>query len=271
MIACFLIGKFDNHLKDIKEILADEAPALKCEIGKDCIYINLGVTEMTDEASEAIIFIRHLHSELRGIYPEIQTGIASSRFASYAAAQNAAPDEPCVVSSEETPAFLADQSVSLLPLDDELRRRLGKLGLCTLGQLANIKNADLIRQFGKQGVTMSEFSKGVDPSPPAFDRPSLTGGITAQQLTVWEDGTKLSGYSKPISILSKTLGGMELPEAVRRGNSWVYFDSVIDVWKLEGDWWTESPQELIYFKLYISGRELTVFHDLVRDDWRLCR
>ena len=43
------------------------------------------------------------------------------------------------------------------------------------------------------------------------------------------------------------------------------------VWKLEDAWWTEKPQELIYFKLDSSGRELTVCHDLVRDDWRLCR
>ena len=268
MIACLLIENLHDHTKDIKEILADEVPALKCVIGKDCIYINLNVSQMTDEAED---FIRHLHSELKGICPEIRTGIASSTFASYAAAQNASPDDVRVVSSGETQAFVANQSVSLLPLDEEMHRRLDKLGLCKLGQLANIKKADLIRQFAKQGVTMSESSKGVDPSPPVFDSPPITDDITAQQLTVWEDETKLSGYSKPISILSKTVGDMKLPEAVRRGNSWVYFDSVVDVWKLEGDWWTESPQHQIYFKLCVSGREVTVSHDLARGEWRLCR
>ena len=268
MIACLLIENLHDHTKDIREILADEVPALKCEIGKDCIYINLKVSQMTDEADD---FIRHLRGELKGICPEIRAGIASSKFASYAAAQNASPDDVHVVSSDETQAFMADQSVSLLPLDAELHRRLGKLGLCTLGQLANIKKANLIRQFGKQGVTMSESSKGVDPSPPVFDSPPITDDITAQQLTVWEDETKLSGYSKPISILSKTVGDMELPEAVRRGNSWVYFDRVVDVWKLEGDWWTESPQHQIYFKLCVSGREVTVSHDVARGEWRLCR
>ena len=126
MIACLLIENLHDHTKDIKEILADEVPALKCEIVKDCIYINLKVSQMTDEAED---FIRHLHSELKGVCPEVRIGIASSRFASYAAAQNAAPDAPCVVSSDESQAFMANQSVSLLPLDAELHRRLGKLGL----------------------------------------------------------------------------------------------------------------------------------------------
>ena len=58
---------------------------------------------------------------------------------------------------------------------------------------------------------------------------------------------------------------------MRYDDKWLYFDGIIDVWKLEDAWWTEKPQELIYFKLDSSGRELTVCHDLVRDDWRLCR
>ena len=268
MIACLLIENLHDHTKDIKEILADEAPLLKCEIGKDCIYINLGESELTDDAED---FIRQLRGELKGVCPNLRLGIASSKFASYAAAQNASPDNVRVVSSDVTQAFMADQSVSLLRMDKELHRRLDKLGLCKLGQLANIKKADLIRQFSKQGVTMSEFSKGVDPSPLVFDSPPITDDITAQQLTVWEDETKLSGYSKRVSILSKTVEGMELPAAIRRGNTWLYFDSVIDFWKLEGDWWTENPQHLVYFKLCVSGREVTVFHDLVRDDWKLCR
>ncbi len=269
MLACFLIENLNNHLKDIKEILAAEVPAcLRCEIKSNCIYLNLEVSEMTDEAD---VFIRHLRGELRGICPEIRVGVASSRFASFAAAQNAAPDAPCVISSEETPAFMANQSVSLLPIDAELLRRLDRLGLCTLGQLANIKKADLIRQFGKQGVMMSESGKGVDPSTPTFYGPPITDDITAQQLTVWGDETQLSGYSKRVSILSKTVGGMEFPEAIRRGDTWLYFDRVIDVWKLEGDWWTERPQHLVCFKLCASGRELTVCHDLAHDDWRLCR
>ena len=269
MLACFLIENLHNHLKAIKEMLAVEVPAcLRCEIKSNSIYLNLEVSEMTDEAD---VFIRHLRGELKGICPEIRVGVASSRFTSFAAAQNAAPDEPCVVSSEETTAFMANQSVSLLPLDAELRRRLDRLGLCTMGQLANIKKADLIRQFGKQGVMMSESGKGVDPSPTAFHRPPITDDITAQQLAVWGDETKLSVYSKRVSILSKTVGGMEFPEAIRRGDAWLYFDRVIDVWKLEGDWWTESPQHLVYFKLCASGRELTVCHDLASDVWRLCR
>ena len=51
---------------------------------------------------------------------------------------------------------------------------------------------------------------------------------------------------------------------MRYGDKWIYFDGIIDVWKLEDAWWTEKPQKLIYFKLYVSGRELTVFRDQVQ-------
>ena len=80
MLACFLIENLNNHSKDIKEILAAEVPAcLRCEIKSNCIYINLELLEITDEA---YVFIRHLRGELKGICPEIRVGIASSRFAS---------------------------------------------------------------------------------------------------------------------------------------------------------------------------------------------
>lgn len=266
MIACLLIENLKTQLKKIQEILTEEAGCLRCEIKNNCIYLNLGVSEITDEADD---FIRHLRGELKGICPDIRVGVASSRFASLAAAQNATPDAACVVSSEETPAFMANQSVSLLPLDAELHRRLDRLGLCMLGQLANIKKADLIRQFGKQGATMSELGKGVDPSPLTFYRPPMTADTTAQHLTIWEE--ELSGYSERISVTSKKIGCIDFPERMRHDDKWLYFDGIIDVWKLEDAWWTEKPQELIYFKLNISGRELTVCHDLVRDDWRLCR
>ena len=144
MIGCLLIENLHNHSKDIKEILAAEVPvSLRCEIKGNCIYLNLKVSEMTDEAD---VFIRHLHSELRGVSPEIRTGIASSRFGSRAAAHAADPSVPCVVSSEKTAAFLADQGVSVLPILPETLRRLRRLEFQTLGEVASLESHDLIKQ-----------------------------------------------------------------------------------------------------------------------------
>ena len=88
MIACLLVENLKAQLKQIQEILTEEAGCLRCEIKSNCIYLNLGVSEITDEADD---FIRHLRAELKGICPDIRVGVASSRFASLAAAQKRNP------------------------------------------------------------------------------------------------------------------------------------------------------------------------------------
>ena len=65
----------------------------------------------------------------------------------------------------------------------------------------------------------------------------------------------------------KKIGYIDFPQAILRRRKWVYFDSIIDLWKLEDAWWTEEPQRSIYFKLSVSERELTVCHDLALRNW----
>ena len=48
------------------------------------------------------------------------------------------------------------------------------------------------------------------------------------------------------------------PQAILRHRKWVFFEGIIDLWKLEDAWWTEEPQSLTYFKLFVSGREKAI-------------
>lgn len=46
--------------------------------------------------------------------------------------------------------------------------------------------------------------------------------------------------------------------------------SVEDFWKINDEWWRGEEQEIerVYFDLILqSSQRLTVFHDLVRDEW----
>jgi nucleotidyltransferase/DNA polymerase involved in DNA repair len=63
------------------------------------------------------------------------------------------------------PAFLARAPVSLLPLPTDTRRRLERLGLRTLGDLAALPPATVQARFGTDGRRAWELARGHDPEP----------------------------------------------------------------------------------------------------------
>ena len=194
-------------------------------------------------------------------------GIAHSRFVSFVAAHSADLNVPCVVPQDKTESFLSSQSVSLLPILPATLRRLKQLGIQKCGDVASVGSCDLINQFGKEGALMADLARGIDFTPLTFYKPPITEDLTDRQEKIWGNEMQSGTRLKPISIMVKKIGYIDFPQAILRHREWVYFDSIIDLWKLEDAWWTEEPQSLIYFKLFVSGRELTVCHDLVRGDW----
>ena len=295
MLACLLIENLNNRLSEITNLLAfytptylaptpskierrspldlseavpvmpNQIPACPhCEITDESVYIDLEVDEMTVEADK---YVEELLEEFRAIGVAARIGIAPSRFVSFVAAHSADPVVPCVVPQDKTESFLSSQNVSLLPILPETRRRLKRLGIQKFGEVASIASRDLINQFGKEAALMADLVRGIDPTPLTFYQPPITEGITARQEKIWGDEMQPSARLKSISIMSKKIGYIDFPQAIRLRGEWVFFEEIIDFWKLERDWWTEHPQNSVYFKLFVSGRELTVCHDLARGDW----
>ena len=255
-------------LSEIVPVIPDEIPACpRCEIADEkSVYIDLEVDVMTTKANE---FVKDLLTELKENGIQTRIGIATSRFVSFVAAYSASPTTPRVVPSDETELFLADQSVSLLPILPETLHRLKRLGLRTLGQIAGIDSRNLIKLFATEGALMSGLVHGVDPTPLTIYQPSTDPGDEAWQPNIWEHEAKSSQHlqPKPISIMSKKFGHIDFPQAMQQRGTWAYCDVILDYWKLEGSWWTKHPQNLDYFYIVVSGDQLTISHNLDRGDW----
>src|SRR3989442_1531376 len=66
---------------------------------------------------------------------------------------------------QQVEVFLAAQPVGMLPVSEEMRRRLRLLGIETLGALAALPRSALAAQFGPQGALAWELARGEDDSP----------------------------------------------------------------------------------------------------------
>jgi hypothetical protein len=93
---------------------------------------------------------------------EPRLGVAPSRFGARSAAENATPCNSRIIEQTQLHDFLAQASVTHLPLGQETIRRLLLLGLQNLGQLTHFSKPALIDQFGSDGNLLWEIGRGRD-------------------------------------------------------------------------------------------------------------
>jgi nucleotidyltransferase/DNA polymerase involved in DNA repair len=93
-----------------------------------------------------------------------RAGVAANPFTARVAAHRAAPGAVQVVDPAATQAFLAAAPVSLLPLPADKQRRLERLGIRTLGDLAALPAAAVQARFGAEGRRAWELARGNDPA-----------------------------------------------------------------------------------------------------------
>lgn len=105
--------------------------------------------------------------------PPVAVGIADGRFASgVAARRSASRGEPVVVppGADPTAAFLAPFPVRALAdvggVPEELVDLLVRLGVRTLGQVAELPAAELLARFGPDGARSHTLARGADDRPP---------------------------------------------------------------------------------------------------------
>ncbi len=79
---------------------------------------------------------------------------------SLAAASIARPGQVLVISDERSPAFLAPQPLTLLPLDPKRKQELEELGVRTVGGLAELPDAAVAERFGSDGRQAHRLARG---------------------------------------------------------------------------------------------------------------
>ena len=122
----------------------------------------------------------------RPLVAATRAGWAPGKFGAWVAAVRARPGEPVVVSEEGLRSFLAERPVSALPTGERMQKRLERLGISTLGELARLPGPALVAQFGEEGRKARAWATGerIDPVRPvhrprpiraALDFPSPVG------------------------------------------------------------------------------------------------
>lgn len=256
MFVCLLIDDCKDYLIEISELLAFYSSRLELA-DNGVIYIDF---DSIGGRIKVLIY------ELKLREMQARIGVAPTRLASLAAAHGATVDIPLCISPEQLEEFLADQSVSLLPISDENQERLKMLGLRTLGQLARIDVRLLVDQFGRQGQLMSEWARGIDPTPLPSE---LLGGGSDEgmrQMGMW-DREDAETRRQPVQVSVVADGGY--PRALLVEDMEVMIGEIVDLWSIENQWWTEQPTNCEYFEVAeLLGNRTSIYcHDLDQDIW----
>ncbi len=185
------LGSYAQVFNSLLDILARYSPLLEPDLlGSAYLDVTASRSLFGDAADIAERISRQAPEEM-GL--QVSIGIASSKLVAGAAsrAQHAGIVK---VSPGFEGKFLLTMPVNVLdPVSGKIARRLGELGVSTIGQLAAIPERLLVRQFGPVGSLIRRLSLGIDPSqvkaayPPdviigehTFDSPA------EEPMEVWE-------------------------------------------------------------------------------------
>jgi DNA polymerase-4 len=104
---------------------------------------------------------------------DVRAGLGRGKFVAQQAARAARPGQGCAVPPGEERAFLSSLSLSSLPADPDMQRRLHLLGVRSLGALAALPRLALVRQFGPPAGPLHDLARGIDPRPVRPEAPPL--------------------------------------------------------------------------------------------------
>jgi len=122
-----------------------------------CLYVETRTVERLYGGIEGV-----LKRALAAVGPgwDARAGAADRKFAALAAASVARAGQILVVSSEETPTFLAPLPLGILPLGRERYEELEGLGIRTVGQLAALPGTAVAERLGSDGRQAWHLARG---------------------------------------------------------------------------------------------------------------
>lgn len=138
-------------------------------------------------------------------------GWDNSKFTAQAAARRTPPGRLLAVDTRRERDFLQPLPVTLLPLPGEALRRLGFLGLRTLGQYAALPAAAAELQFGRAGRLAHRCARGED------DRPVISRQRAPRRTASCELNAPLAERERLLAALRRTVSPLlvELQEGLR--------------------------------------------------------
>lgn len=133
--------------------------------GLDESWVEISADDMDVRKGQLVADeIRHRIHRTLGI--TVSVGVADNKVMAKLGSDYKKPDATTVL-----PPDLYEQIVWPLPVSDLLyvgpatTRKLARIGVCTIGQLANLDESILAHKFGKIGYMLKAFALGLDTSP----------------------------------------------------------------------------------------------------------
>lgn len=150
--------------RKIHEILGKYSDKVE-SFGLDESWVEISADDMDVRKGQLVADeIRHRIHRTLGI--TVSVGVADNKVMAKLGSDYKKPDATTVL-----PPDLYEQIVWPLPVSDLLyvgpatTRKLARIGVCTIGQLANLDESILAHKFGKIGYMLKAFALGLDTSP----------------------------------------------------------------------------------------------------------
>jgi len=160
-IACLFVPGADPRVQpDLLEIALRHSPSVE-DGGPGIVYLDLGGLERLWGGEREIA--ARLHSAARERGAAARVGIAGSRAGARFAAR--AGGDVTIVPPGLDARWLGPAPLALLGLGHEMAARLGRWGIRTLGELADLPSRGLAERLGGEGPRLQRLARGEDATP----------------------------------------------------------------------------------------------------------
>ncbi len=149
-----LYGGPEGQVEAIKKAVGRSGGRADCE----CVIKADGRTDGLADCEGVV-------SDRLSACPPVRLGWGRGKFVAWVAATRAQPGSAVIVRPGEEAKFLAAQPIAVLPLDPDTHRRLRRLGVKTLGQLAALPEEAVVSQFGGIGRRLWRLASGAAVEP----------------------------------------------------------------------------------------------------------
>jgi DNA polymerase-4 len=153
---------YDEQFSKLLMALGEVSPVIEpAEPGRAFIGVD-GLEKLYGTAEQQVKAIKGVQQ----IWGEIaRMGWGFGKFTAWVAATRAKPGHAVIVSDAQRAEFLAQQPVSVLPINPDTHRRLRQLGISTLNDLARLPRVAVVSQFGRTGHRLWSLAQGAALDP----------------------------------------------------------------------------------------------------------
>jgi DNA polymerase-4 len=159
------IAKYAREGARIRAMMEALTPLVQ-PLSIDEAVLDLAGTEALHNAPAAAVLARFAQAVEREVGVTVSVGLAANRLMAKLAAERDKPRGFAVIGPGEAAAWLAPQSVAVLPgVGPAMAKRLAAAGFVRLGQLAALDPRAALARFGSDGPALVARARGQDDRP----------------------------------------------------------------------------------------------------------